>query len=82
MNAHPDFLPVLMGRLCHKCIFIVPKYVKKTATMTNEEYFQQMGFKKSDGEMETETKFGERMSGMIALFAAIVQAREGKRDVS
>ncbi|KAJ3325921.1 hypothetical protein HDV06_002306 [Boothiomyces sp. JEL0866] len=68
-TKHPEFWQVLLGRFMKKCIFIIPCYLVKPKEETLQVYQERLGFKKN----ETEIQYGERMCGIVALYAAIVQ---------
>ncbi|KAJ3277134.1 hypothetical protein HDV01_000186 [Terramyces sp. JEL0728] len=73
-TKHPEFWQVLLGRFMKKCIFIVPCYLVKPKEEPLKTYQERLGFKKN----ETEIQYGERMCGIVALYAAIVQTDASK----
>ncbi|KAJ3260315.1 hypothetical protein HK103_000950 [Boothiomyces macroporosus] len=68
-TKHPEFWHVLLGRFMKKCIFIIPCYLVKPKAESLQVYQERLGFKKN----ETEIQYGERMCGIVALYAAVVQ---------
>ncbi|KAJ2158945.1 hypothetical protein GGF46_003384 [Coemansia sp. RSA 552] len=73
MQEYPQLVDMLLVRLVKKCPYVVPEYIKKTSGQTTEDYLRRIGYKTTDDGMETEGIYMERMAGMIALYAAIVQ---------
>ncbi|KAJ2314765.1 Nuclear pore complex nucleoporin component [Coemansia sp. RSA 2611] len=74
MQTHPRLADMLMVRLVKKCPFAVPEYVAKRSGQSTDEYLKRAGYKRNDDdELESEGIYSERMAGMLALFAAIVQ---------
>ncbi|KAJ2784515.1 Nuclear pore complex nucleoporin component [Coemansia javaensis] len=74
MQAYPGLADMLMIRLVKKCRYVVPDYLRKQPGQSVDEYIRAIGYKENDsGELETEGIYNERMAGMVALFAAIVQ---------
>ncbi|KAJ2352730.1 hypothetical protein GGF43_003678, partial [Coemansia sp. RSA 2618] len=74
MQSFPRLAEMLMVRLVKKCPFVVPEYVAKRPGQSTGEYLKAAGYKRNDdGDIESEGIYAERMAGMLALFAAIVQ---------
>lgn len=83
MQVCPPLADMLMIRLVKKCPYVVPQYFGKKPSQTNEEYMHSLGYKEHDeGELESEGIYMERMVGMIALMAAIVQVGDGKDETN
>ncbi|KAJ3299748.1 Nuclear pore complex nucleoporin component [Borealophlyctis nickersoniae] len=74
-RKHTRFLDILLGRLIKRCAYIVPMYTRKQPNETNDELRKRAGYRKNDNGWETEEQFGERMAGIIAFYAAIVQTK-------
>jgi hypothetical protein len=78
-SKHPDFLPILIGRMFTVCCFLIPSYPVKQKDESSVDFLVRCGYKivsKDDQGMsvlENEVQFGERMGGLIALYSAIVQ---------
>jgi nucleoporin GLE1 len=71
---------VLITLLFRKCCFAIPRYPNKTGT--DEQFKKDCGYNQLNGKIsETDSAFAERMSGLISLFAALVQTSSfsGKR---
>ncbi|KAJ2461406.1 hypothetical protein GGF42_000201 [Coemansia sp. RSA 2424] len=74
MQAYPQLADMLMIRLVKKCPYIVPQYFSRQPGQSIEDYLRSIGYKgKEDDELESENIYNERMTGMVALYAAIVQ---------
>ncbi|KAJ2813572.1 hypothetical protein H4S07_000581 [Coemansia furcata] len=74
MQAYPQLADMLMIRLVKKCPYVIPQYFGRQAGQSVEDYLRGIGYKeKEDDELESENIYNERMTGMVALYAAIVQ---------
>ncbi|KAJ2747301.1 Nuclear pore complex nucleoporin component [Coemansia sp. BCRC 34301] len=74
MQTYPQLADMLMIRLVKKCPYVIPQYFRKQSGQSIEDYLRSTGYKgKEDDELESENIYAERMAGMVALFAAIVQ---------
>ncbi|KAJ2548316.1 hypothetical protein EV175_004874 [Coemansia sp. RSA 1933] len=77
MQRFPLLADMLLVRLVKKCPYVIPEYAARKQGQTAEEYLRGIGYKeKEDDELETESIYVERMAGMVALFAAIVQTTD------
>lgn len=75
LQRHPTFLKFFMGRLYKRCLVAVPRFIDHTAVASDKDFFLEQRYRKvSDTDFEEEEKFCERMSGMIALLAAILSS--------
>ena len=83
LEKHKPFCEILMGKLMQKCPYIAPMYIQKgvcfyqltqSKTSTDEAYRRNLGYvKKDDGKYESEIQYGERMCGILSVYAAIIQ---------
>jgi nucleoporin GLE1 len=73
VNNHEPFFKIFIGRLYKKCIYLVPRYINKTKDKTDIEYLKEIGYKKSGKGMENESRYYNRIEGMVSLFSAIIQ---------
>ncbi|KAJ2759725.1 hypothetical protein IWQ57_006481, partial [Coemansia nantahalensis] len=74
MQKHPQLLDMLMVRLVKKCPYVIPEYIRRQPDQSVADFVRASGYKENDdGERESEGIYMERMAGMVALFAAIVQ---------
>ncbi|XP_017781545.1 PREDICTED: nucleoporin GLE1 [Nicrophorus vespilloides] len=71
-NNFPDFGKLFMAHLHSECPYIVPIYFPKTVDQSDQEYYQCLGYKYSDGVVETQDKFLKRMTGIMRLYCAIL----------
>lgn len=76
-SKHDEFFDILMGRFIKRCPYIIPCYLNKVGM--EKEYLKRLGYREVDdnGTMETEIQYSERMTGIIALYAAICQTTLG-----
>jgi hypothetical protein len=72
LEKHKPFKDILLGKLIQRCPYIVPMYIKKGSS-SDEEYRKNLGYIKTDEKYETEIQYQERMCGILALYAAILQ---------
>ncbi|KAJ2774179.1 hypothetical protein IWQ56_000687 [Coemansia nantahalensis] len=73
-QKHPQLLDMLMVRLVKKCPYVIPEYIRRQPGQSVADFVRASGYKENeDGERESEGIYMERMAGMVALFAAIVQ---------
>lgn len=70
-SCQGQFLPILTGRLMKRCPYMIPKYVSKLSNDTTADFRKRAGYRLVGDQLEKEAAFAERMSGIIALFAAI-----------
>ncbi|KAE8215833.1 hypothetical protein CF327_g958 [Tilletia walkeri] len=70
LSGHEELGEVLMARLVKKCCYVVAFWPQKEQTQTDAEYRKQLGRPSGD---ETTHSFNSRMSGIFALYCAILQ---------
>ncbi|KAJ2493575.1 hypothetical protein IWW37_000441 [Coemansia sp. RSA 2050] len=74
MQTYPQLTDMLLIRLVKKCPYVVPQYFGRQAGQSAEDYLRSIGYKEKEDEgLESENIYTERMTGMLALYAAIVQ---------
>ncbi|KAJ1858393.1 hypothetical protein GGH12_000793 [Coemansia sp. RSA 1822] len=74
MQAYPKLADMLIIQLVKKCPFVVPQYMAKQPGQNTDNFIKAAGYwQNDDGYIESEGIYAERMTGMLALFAAIVQ---------
>lgn len=75
-----DMPDILIAQFNKSCPYTIPLYFHKQENQSEEEYRTLIGFKKiSSGdtiEFESKDSYTERMSGIIALYAAILQTTD------
>ncbi|XP_007527123.1 mRNA export factor GLE1 isoform X1 [Erinaceus europaeus] len=72
---YPRVGDLVLAQLHKKCPYSVPFYPTLKEGMTMEEYQKMLGFEVKDSIVEQQHAFMKRMSGMIRLYAAIIQTR-------
>ncbi|KAI8848706.1 GLE1-like protein-domain-containing protein [Chytridium lagenaria] len=81
-ESHPKFMMILFGRLMKKCPYLIPRHPKMRPSESLDEYLKRLGMKKDgEGIRENEDKYNERMCGLVAIFAAIVQMQQAKNVI-
>lgn len=72
----PEFGTLFLAHLYQACPILVPYYVSKETGMSEMDHMVILGYKVSDdGKAESEDDFLKRMSGVVRLYAAIIQTQ-------
>ncbi|XP_061672542.1 mRNA export factor GLE1 isoform X2 [Syngnathoides biaculeatus] len=74
-QMHPRFGDLLLGHLHKKCPYAVPHYPRMKDGTPVDEYQRILGYRVDDSGVEGQDSFLKRMSGMIRLYAAIIQLK-------
>ncbi|XP_064420438.1 mRNA export factor GLE1 [Latimeria chalumnae] len=74
-ELHPKVGELLLAHLHKKCPYAVPFYPALKEGTSLEEYQRMLGYRVQDSGVEQQDNFLKRMSGMIRLYAAIIQLR-------
>ncbi|XP_073761763.1 mRNA export factor GLE1 isoform X4 [Callorhinus ursinus] len=74
-ELHPRVGDLILAHLHRKCPYSVPFYPAFKEGMALEDYQRMLGYQVKDSKMEQQDNFLKRMSGMIRLYAAIIQLR-------
>ncbi|XP_056680192.1 mRNA export factor GLE1-like [Monodelphis domestica] len=74
-ELHPRVGELILAHLHKKCPYSVPFYPAFQEGMASEEYQKLLGYQVKDSKVEQQDSFLKRMSGMIRLYAAIIQLR-------
>ncbi|XP_072488694.1 mRNA export factor GLE1 isoform X2 [Notamacropus eugenii] len=74
-ELHPRVGDLILAHLHKKCPYSVPFYPAFKEGMALEEYQKLLGYQVKDSKVEQQDNFLKRMSGMIRLYAAIIQLR-------
>ncbi|NXF18086.1 GLE1 protein, partial [Rhodinocichla rosea] len=74
-ELHPRVGDIFLAHLHKKCPFSVPFYPARKEGTSMEEYQRMLGYEVHDSKVEEQDHFLKRMSGMIRLYAAIIQLR-------
>ncbi|KAM7019157.1 LOW QUALITY PROTEIN: mRNA export factor GLE1 [Tautogolabrus adspersus] len=72
-ELHPRVGDLLLAHLHKKCPYAVPHYPPMKEGTSVEEYQRILGYRVDDSGVEGQDSFLKRMSGMIRLYAAIIQ---------
>ncbi|RKP21988.1 GLE1-domain-containing protein [Rozella allomycis CSF55] len=72
-KQHENIINIIAACLYRCCPYIIPIYHKKLKNMSIDDFRLLVGYVKKDGAFESEESYQERMSGVIALYAAILQ---------
>ncbi|XP_021047987.1 nucleoporin GLE1 [Mus pahari] len=70
---HPKVGDLILAHLHKKCPYSVPIYPAFKEGMALEDYQRMLGYQVTDSKVEQQDNFLKRMSGMIRLYAAIIQ---------
>ncbi|XP_029016690.1 mRNA export factor GLE1 [Betta splendens] len=74
-ERHPRVGDLILAHLHKKCPYAVPHYPPMKDGTPVEEYQRILGYRVDDSGVEGQDSFLKRMSGMIRLYAAIIQLR-------
>ncbi|XP_004916737.1 nucleoporin GLE1 isoform X2 [Xenopus tropicalis] len=72
---HPKVGELFLAHLYKKCPYALPFYPAFKEGTSIEEYQRILGYKVEDSQVEQQDNFLKRMSGMIRLYAAVMQIR-------
>ncbi|KFQ21190.1 Nucleoporin GLE1, partial [Mesitornis unicolor] len=74
-EVHPRVGELFLAHLHKKCPYSVPFYPALEEGASVEECHRMLGYKVKDLEVEEQDQFLKRMSGLIRLYAAVIQLR-------
>ncbi|XP_025060781.1 spectrin alpha chain, non-erythrocytic 1 isoform X7 [Alligator sinensis] len=74
-EIHPRVGDLILAHLHKKCPYSVPFYPAFKEGTSMEDYQRTLGYQVTDSKVEQQDNFLKRMSGMIRLYAAIIQLR-------
>ncbi|XP_056140272.1 mRNA export factor GLE1 isoform X2 [Lampris incognitus] len=74
-ELHPRVGDLILAHLHRKCPYAVPYFPPMKEGTPMEEYQRMLGYRVDDSGVEGQDSFLKRMSGMIRLYAAIIQLR-------
>ncbi|XP_022623835.1 nucleoporin GLE1 [Seriola dumerili] len=74
-ELHPRVGDLILAHLHKKCPYAVPHYPPMKDGTPVEEYQRILGYRVDDSGVEGQDSFLKRMSGMIRLYAAMIQLR-------
>ncbi|XP_063000631.1 mRNA export factor GLE1 [Elgaria multicarinata webbii] len=79
-ELHPRVGDLILAHLHKKCPYAVPFYPALKEGMSLEDYQRMLGYQVKDAKVEPQDNFLKRMSGMIRLYAAILQLQWPYKD--
>uniref|UniRef100_A0A8C9U339 mRNA export factor GLE1 n=1 Tax=Scleropages formosus TaxID=113540 RepID=A0A8C9U339_SCLFO len=74
-ELHPKVGDLILAHLHKKCPYSVPYYPAMKDGTSMEDYHRILGYRVEESGVEAQDSFLKRMSGMIRLYAAIIQLR-------
>lgn len=74
-ELHPQVGDLILSHLHKKCPYAVPHYPPMKEGTPVEDYQRILGYRVDDSGVEGQDSFLKRMSGMIRLYAAVIQLR-------
>ncbi|NWR55212.1 GLE1 protein, partial [Bucorvus abyssinicus] len=74
-EIHPRVGDLFLFHLHKRCPYSVPFYPARKEGTSMEEYQRMLGYQVDDSQLESEENFLKRMSGLIRLYAAVIQQR-------
>ncbi|XP_036000219.1 nucleoporin GLE1 [Fundulus heteroclitus] len=74
-ELHPQVGDLILAHLHRKCPYAVPHFPPMKEGTPVEEYQRILGYRVDDSGVEGQDSFLKRMSGMIRLYAAVIQLR-------
>lgn len=69
----PDLGDLLLGHFYMRCPALVPVFFSRSAVASETEYLRLCGYKCSENNLETESQFLRRITGLMRLYAALLQ---------
>ncbi|KAM8934278.1 mRNA export factor GLE1 [Pelodytes ibericus] len=83
-ELHPKVGDLFLAHLHKKCPYAVPFYPSYKEGTPLDDYQRMLGYKVEDSKAEQQDNFLKRMSGMIRLYAAVIQLRwpDGTKQAS
>lgn len=74
-ELHPQVGDLILAHLHKKCPYAIPHYPPMKEGTPVDEYQRILGYRVDDSGVEGQDSFLKRMSGMIRLYAAIIQLK-------
>ncbi|RDD47336.1 Nucleoporin GLE1 [Trichoplax sp. H2] len=71
---YPEMGNLFLAHFYSLCPYTVPFNIPRLADQNDIEYFKKLGYHVKDGNIEDEDQYLKRMSGIIRLYAAIIQS--------
>eukprot|EP00118_Oscarella_pearsei_P005791 m.26583 g.26583 ORF g.26583 m.26583 type:complete len:706 (+) comp29407_c0_seq9:18-2135(+) len=78
----PRLGELILAHFHATCPYTVPFYIPKYKDQSSTEYYKGLGYQvnDSDGTIESDDKYEKRMSGIIRLYAAIIQSSPARGE--
>lgn len=70
---YPDLGDLLLGHFYMRCPALVPVFFSRSMASSESEYLRLCGYKCDGSNMETESQFLRRVTGLMRLYAALLQ---------
>lgn len=71
----PTFGELFLAHCYVKCPYLVPYHLPRSEGQSDIDYYSGLGYNVVDNVLEQQDKFLERMSGIVRLYAAVVQSQ-------
>lgn len=72
-QKYPELQKLFLAHLYKKCPYLVPYYIPRKEGQSEEEHLRELGYMFSEGIVENQVMFLKRMSGIVRLYAALIQ---------
>ncbi|KAL1477634.1 hypothetical protein MTO96_017098 [Rhipicephalus appendiculatus] len=70
---YPDLGDLLLGHFYMRCPALVPVFFSRSMASSESEYLRLCGYKCTENNLETESQFLRRITGLMRLYAALLQ---------
>ncbi|XP_037513993.1 mRNA export factor GLE1 [Rhipicephalus sanguineus] len=70
---YPDLGDLLLGHFYMRCPALVPVFFSRSMAASESEYLRLCGYKCTENNLETESQFLRRITGLMRLYAALLQ---------
>ncbi|KAJ3180459.1 Nuclear pore complex nucleoporin component [Geranomyces variabilis] len=72
-RKYAEFLDILLGRMSKRCPYVATASFTKRPGEDADAFRLRLGYRKNNDGWETAEQYGERMAGILSLYAAIMQ---------
>nr|CAG4649368.1 EOG090X0755 [Scapholeberis mucronata]SVE93649.1 EOG090X0755 [Scapholeberis mucronata] len=63
---------LILANFYKRCPYLVPYYLLQKEDQSKEEYLKSLGYRYTNGQVEQQTAFLKRLSGIVRLYAAVI----------
>lgn len=63
---------LILANFYKRCPYLVPYYLLQEEGQSKEEYLKSLGYRYTNGQVEQQTAFLKRLSGIVRLYAAVI----------